>query len=403
VGVAYGEFDVVIVGGGVTALAAARLFDINSASVSIICPPARSFENEDPETERNYTIVESSRRLLDGLGVWPVIKKSNIGSYKEIEIWDLNSQGHLNFNCPIGYEKPMGWVVPESVLKSTLSSLTNNIPRFSNPKSVADEVDGCVEVTLDGGRKVSSRLLLLVDGYSSGLREQLGFNFSKRSYNQIGIVTDIRTEFPHGNKARQWFSDGDVLAFLPKYSGHLSSIVLSMGKLKWEKVQEGGSESLSRFLTEKTQSKLGQVESLAEPLCFLLNKGLVDNWFKGKCVLAGSAAHEIHPLAGQGLNLSMMDIASLVECVGVPSSESNWPNKTQLDRYNRWRKSESLALFLITDALSKVFSNPLFNVGKIRGRVVNKINNVDGLKETLVGRAMGLFGDLPRFVSSQRK
>jgi len=393
--VVYGAFDVVIVGGGVTALAAARLFDINSASVGIICPPAKSFDNKDPETERNYTIIESSKRLLDGLGVWPAIQQSKIGSYKEIEIWDLSSQGHLNFNRPIGYEKPMGWVVPESVLRNTLSSLTKNLPRFSNPKSVTDEGDGCVEVLLDGGRKISSRLLLLVDGYSSSLREQLGFNFNKRSYNQIGIVTDIRTEFPHENKARQWFFEGDVLAFLPKYSGQLSSIVLSIGKSKWEKVQEGGNEVLSRFLTKNSQSTLGQVEVLAAPLCFPLNRGLVDNWFKGKCVLAGSAAHQIHPLAGQGLNLNMMDVASLVECVGVPGTESNWPNKTQLNYYNRWRKSESLALFLVTDTLNKVFSNPLFNLGKIRGRVINKINNVDGLKETLVGRAMGLFGDLP--------
>jgi len=289
------------------------------------------------------------------------------------------------------------------VLTDTLSLLTNNIPRFANPKSVKNEVDGCVEVTLDSGRKISSQLLLLVDSYSAGLREQLGFNFSKRSYNQLGIVTDIRTEFPHENKARQWFLEHDILAFLPKNSGHLSSIVLSIRKSKWQKILGGGNESLSRFLTKNSRSTLGQVEVLATPLCFHLNKGLVDNWCKGKCVLAGSAARAIHPLAGQGLNLNMMDVASLLECVGVPGTEANWPKKAQLNYYSRWRKSESLELLLVTDALCRAFSNPLLNVGNIRGRVMNRINKIEGLKETIVVRAMGLSGDLPDSVSSLPK
>ena len=396
------NFDILVVGNGVVGLSAACTLKMLSFDVAIISAFEDGLKEKRHTSERNFTIVESSKRFLDAIGVWRNLKNSNIGKYYKIDIRDLTSEESIRFDTPLGFDGPMGWVVSESVLIDSFSYVVENVPRFYDLKGVNSSDGMPIEINLGNGDQLFAELVLFTDSLYPEIRQGLGLDFKAKSYDQIGIVLDIKTEKPHQNVARQWFLKEGVLAFLPKFEENLCSVVFSVADAIAVDVKKYSLEELSDYLNESSELVLGKVHALGSPSFFPLKRGIASDWIKNRCLLVGGAAHAVHPLAGLGLNLSLMDVACLAECLR-PSSLKRYESLVgDLNYYERWRKSESVALLTSTEGLLKFFLQPMIKSRKIRGKLLKIFGKFDRLKEKLVRQAMGLDGDLPFLVHKKR-
>ena len=392
------NFDILVVGNGVVGLSAACTLKMLSFDVAIISAFEDGLKEKRHVSERNFTIVESSRRFLDVIGVWKNLKNSNIGKYHKIDIRDLTSEESIRFDTPLGFDGPMGWVVSESVLIDSFNYVMENVPRFYDLKSVISPDGMPVEINLGNGDQLFTELVLFTDSLYPEIRQGLDLDFKAKSYDQIGIVLDIKTEKPHQNVARQWFLKEGVLAFLPKFEENLCSVVFSVSKAIAVDVKKYSLAELSDHLNGSSELALGKVHALGCPSFFPLKRGIARDWIKNRCLLVGGAAHAVHPLAGLGLNLSLMDVACLAECLQSSNLRRYESLVGDLNYYERWRKSESFALLMSTEGLLKFFLQPMFKSRKIRGELLKTFGKFDSLKEKLVRQAMGLDGDLPSLV-----
>ncbi len=390
--------DILIVGNGVVGLSAACILKMLSFNVAIISSFEDGLKKKPIASERNFTIVESSRRFLDAIGVWKTLQNSNIGKYYKIDISDLTCEGKFGFDTPLGFDEPMGWVVPESALIESLNYALEDVTRFYGLKSVNNKDRRNVEIKLANNDQIFSKLVLFTDSLYPEIRQGLDLDFKAKPYEQLGIVLDIRTEKPHRNVARQWFSKEGVLAFLPKFEENLCSVVFSVSEARGLEVKNYSIAELSDYLNRSSESALGEVNALGFPSFFPLKRGIAKDWLKNRCLLAGGAAHALHPLAGLGLNLSLMDVACLAECLGTSQLKHYDLLAGDLRYYERWRKSESAALLLSTESLLKFFWQPMLKSRKIRGKLLKIFGKSALLKEKIVRQAMGLEGDLPKLV-----
>ena len=389
------NFDIIIVGNGVVGLSAARILKMLSFNVAIISGSEDGVKAKSHTSERNFSIVESSKIFLDAIGVWKILRNSNLGKYYKIDIWDLTCGESLRFNTPLGFDEPMGWVVPESVLVGSLNYCVEDVTRFHDLKSVNNTDGRLVEVNLENSDQIFAELVLFTDSLYPEIRQRLGLDFKAKSYGQLGVVLDIKTEKPHQNVARQWFSKEGVLAFLPKFEENLCSVVFSVSQAKGVDVKKHSVEELSDYLSRSSELALGKVRALDPPHLFSLKRGIANDWVKNRCLLVGGAAHAVHPLAGLGLNLSLMDVASLADCFQPSKLKRCEALVGDLNYYQRWRKSESVALLISTEGLLNFFLQPMLNFRKMRGKILKLFGKSDLLKEKIVRQAMGLDGDLP--------
>ena len=392
------NFDILVVGNGVVGLSAACALKMLSFDVAIISAFEDGSREKRHASERNFTIVESSRRFLDAIGVWKNLENSNIGKYYKIDIRDLTSEESIRFDTPLGFDGPMGWVVSESVLIDSFNYVVENVTRFYDLKSVNSPDGMPIEINLGNGDKLFAELVLFTDSLYPEIRQGLGLDFKAKSYEQIGIVLDIKTEKPHQNVARQWFLKEGVLAFLPKFEENLCSVVFSVPEAIAVDVEKYSLAELSDYLTGSSDLALGKVDALGFPSFFPLKRGVASDWIKNRCLLVGGAAHAVHPLAGLGLNLSLMDVACLAECLRPSNLKRYELLVGDLNYYERWRKSESVALLMSTEGLLQFFLQPMFKSRKIRGKLLKIFGKFDRLKEKIVRQAMGLDGDLPSLV-----
>ena len=396
------KFDILIVGSGITGLSAACAFKALSLDVAIISASGLDLKEKSFTSERNFTIVESSRRFLDSVGIWKTLQNCNLGRYYNIKVWDSTSANYLRLDVPPGFDGPMGWVVPESVLIDTINSRVEDVARFYDLQSINDKQGTPITAKLANSEELESELILFTDSSFPEIRQGLNLDFKPKPYEQLGIVLDIKTEKSHGNVARQWFSKEGILAFLPKFDKDNSSVVFSVPRAQGNAVLSYDLKEVSEYLSRNSKYALGEVQASGSPKLFPLKRGIADSWIKERCLLAGGAAHVVHPLAGLGLNLSLMDVACLAECLDPSKLDKSWPSLHKLNYYNRWRKSESAALLASTEALFKFFLHPMFNFRKIRGELLKIFGKADFFKEKIVRLAMGLDGDLPSVAKLKR-
>lgn len=397
------NFDILIVGNGVVGLSAACILKMLSFNVAIISTSEFGSKEKPHTSERNFTIVESSKRFLDAIGVWKIIQNSDLGKYYKIDIWDLTCEENFRFDAPLGFDEPMGWVVPESVLVDSLNLCVEDVTRFYDLESIINTDGRLVEINLANNDQIFTEMVLFTDSLYPEIRQDLGLDFKAKSYNQLGIVLDIKTEKPHQNVARQWFSREGVLAFLPKFEEDLCSVVFSVSLDKGDDVRKYSLAELSDYLTRISESTLGQVHAMELPSLFPLKRGIATDWIKNRCLLVGGAAHAVHPLAGLGLNLSLMDVACLAECLRRSKLKHYESLAGDLNYYQRWRKSEAVALLMSTEGLLKFFLQPMLKFRKIRCKLLRIFGKSDLLKEKIVRQAMGLDGDLPSLVKKKTR
>ncbi len=392
-----GRLDIAVVGGGVVgaacALALARL-GLEVALVEGREPPRWSPETPDL---RVYAFASDNAALLDGLGVWKPALGARAQPYRRMRVWDASGGGELAVDADALGRDQLGWIIEHNLLVDRLwAALPAAGVHLHCPARVeAMEQDpagqaGGVRLRLDDGTRLDARLAIAADGADSTLRELAGLQVSSHDYAQRGVVAFIETEKPHEATAWQRFLPGGPLALLPFTEGR-SSIVWTLPDAEAERVLALDEDAFNRELTRASESRLGEVRVVSKRVAFPLRRQLADAYVAGRVLVLGDAAHVVHPLAGQGVNLGLRDVAGLRDAIAhAQARRADWAAPHRLTRWSRERRSENAAAAYAFDGINRLFSNDEMHTTLLRGYALGLAGKLPPLANLFWRKASGL-------------
>ena len=397
------DTDIAIVGGGlngpILALALAQA-GITTTVIDALTTKVRKNPSFDG---RSYAVALTSQRLLYNIGLWADIK-DNAQPMLEIKVSDGRagegpSPFFMHFDHAEIEDGPMGYMVQDRYLRRTLlDAITSNpnITHLSDQTVVSqDAANGGITVTLASGKAITARALIGCDGRGSGTAQRAGIKRIGWGYGQTALVCAIEHEKPHGGIAHQFFMPAGPLAILP-LTGNRSSIVWSETEANATAFNALSDEEYLTMLRPRFGDFLGEISLAGARYSYPLALSMTDRLVADHVALVGDAAHGLHPIAGQGLNAGMRDIAALVQIISEAQKRGeDYGNLAVLKRYEEWRRFDNTALALTTDTFNKLFSNdnPLLRLGRDLG--MGLINAVPSLRRGIIREAAGLSGDLP--------
>ena len=390
-----GELDAIVVGAGIVGTATALALAREGFDVALVEPhPPKPWRASDDVDLRVVALAPDGARLLDDLGVWKGILAARVGAYRRMCVWDALAPGELVFDAIDRGESALGWIVENRLLQhalwESLETGTNPVRVFcpDTLERIDDGADGVV-ATLAGGERVHARVLIGADGVASPLRERLGIGTHGRDYGQRAVVAHVTTERSHERTAWQRFQPGGPLAFLPLADGR-SSIVWSLPEAEAARVLALDQETFLAELGCALDFRLGRITAATPRAGFPLRLRLADRYVAGRCVLVGDAAHGVHPLAGQGMNLGLRDVAQLCgQLVDARTRGSDIGAAHVLRRYERERRSENTLAARGFDAIERVFSSDSMALAALRGGALAVANRVTPLRQWLGDLAAG--------------
>lgn len=308
------SYDVIVVGGGMVGLAVAVGLQTSGLSIAVLepTPPAPS----STPTLRVSALHAGSQRLLAQLGAWPTIAP-HAPVYHGIDVWEKDSFGRIIFRDRDYGLDGLGYIVENAVIQSALwqqaeaASAIALFPGVQPERVVWGEQEAFVQC--DAGQTLTGRLLIAADGAHSWLRQQADIPLTFRDYRHHALIATIQTEQPHHTIARQTFHEDGILALLPLADPHHCSIVWSLPPEQARALLQADAQTFNRRLTVTFDGRAGRCQLISERQCFPLRARYARNFAAHRLALVGDAAHTIHPLAGQGVNLGFMDAAHLIE------------------------------------------------------------------------------------------
>jgi 2-octaprenylphenol hydroxylase len=403
------DFDVVIVGAGVIGAAMASLLVARGLStpgrVAIIADGFASAAAPDADWDlRVFALSRASERLLKICGVWDSLPAQRVLAYERMCVWDARGEpggkGSLSFDCAEIGEPNLGFIVEGRALQwQSLQAARNAEAVLIEAGLAAIAVtDAGVSIRLSDGREVRGQLLIAADGTESKARELLGIETAGHTYHQDALVAHVRTAKPHGNTAWQRFLGTGPLAFLPLPDGR-SSIVWSTARSEAARLKLLDGGAFGAALTAASGDVLGHCELATALKSFPLRLQYALDYVRPRAVLLGDAAHVVHPLAGQGLNLGLLDCAVLADVLGEGGGGGYFGEHRLLRRYERRRRSENLLAAAALDGLERLFSNENPLSAGVRAAGLSTVGKLPFVKRRLAQRALGLTGDIPAFLS----
>ena len=398
------DYDVLVVGAGMVGAAFAALLGNSpqGQQLKIGIIEARPFKapQGDGFDPRVVALTEASRRMLDEVQAWPTIAAGRVCPYLQMRVWDADGTGMVEFHSDEIRQPNLGHIVENSAI---LSALLQRIAEIDNielicpasVQAVAQMPCGGIQVALEGGGELRTRLLVAADGALSRVRELAGLRLREWSYNHGAIVTTVTTEHAHDFIARQRFMASGPLAFLPLQSEsgdtHYCSIVWSQQTEAAEHLMALNDEAFCRALGQASEYCLGNIVAVEKRFSFPLRQRHATDYTRPGIALVGDAAHTIHPLAGQGVNLGFQDILVLAEEIEQALVKGLSPGDTLvLSRYQRRRKPQNLGMMAVMEGFKRLFEEQALPVRLLRNLGMNHVNSVAPLKNQIVRRAMGL-------------
>ncbi|EDY85508.1 protein VisC [gamma proteobacterium HTCC5015] len=348
---------------------------------------------------RVFALSLASEAWLEHLGVWKDVLERRYCSYSDMRVWDAESEGQLHFDRQDVDRRHLGHIVENAVLVDALCSAAKAHPRIQwlcpeRVESVSQEM-GKTRVWLEGGTCFESDLLVAADGARSSLRDKLDIGVQRASYAQRGIVAMVKTERAHQHTAWQRFLSTGPLALLPLSNGQCS-IVWSADDDLAEHLLSMDDETFKTRLSEASECVLGDVLETTQRLAFPLVSQHAERYAMPGIALVGDAAHVIHPLAGQGVNLGFMDAATLID---VLEGESRAGVRTAaLRRYARRRRYANQIMQSGMTALYHAFGQSGGYWNRLRGQGMSVVSDIDPLRRRFARQAAGLDGDIPHFL-----
>lgn len=395
--------DTIIVGGGLNGSVLALALASIGQTVTVIDAIAEPVRRDAGFDGRAYALALTSQRLLSALGIWNHV--SDVARpMLEIKVTDGKvgrgpSPFFMHFNHAEIEEGPMGYMVEDRHLRRALldmlaeeSAITHIAGRTVSAQTF--EKSG-VSVTLDDGQVISAALLVGADGRGSQTAARAGIGRMAWGYDQLALVCAVEHEKPHMGVAHQFFTPGGPLAILPLPENR-SSIVWSERKELAETLSRLPDDAFLDALRPRFGDFLGEIRLAGIRFSYPLGLSLANSFVADRVALVGDAAHGIHPIAGQGLNAGLRDIAALAETVASASRRGeDFGAPDVLHRYQQWRRFDTATLALATDTFNRLFSNdnPLLRAGRDLGMGI--MNAVPGLRRGFIREAAGLTGDVP--------
>lgn len=393
-----GPQDIVIVGGGMTGATLACALGQQGRRVTIVeaREPDLSFDAASDYDLRVSAISPASEAILRTLDVWPAIAAARLCPYRQMHVWDTGSRGAIHFDCVEVNEPRLGYIVENRVIQRALLDRLNRIEAVTwrCPDSLVGVEIGekSATVELQSGEVIHTRLLVGADGPQSRVRALAGIVFMARDYHQSAVVATVETERSHAFTAWQRFLPDGVLAFLPLSDGRCS-IVWSTGEARAQFLMATDDESFCAALGEAFDYRLGRIKSTSARAVFPLRGGQAEPYVLSRVALIGDAAHGIHPLAGQGANLGLMDAATLADV--LRESRRDAGSLRVLRSYERARKGENIAMMRAMEGFRSLFGRQSLSWRWLRGLGLNLTDTVAPVKHRFMRRAMGLSGERP--------
>ena len=400
------EFDLVIAGGGVVGAALACLLDGLELRIALVerrLPDEGGlpFEAEGLRFDPRVSAVnEASRRVLGELGVWDEIRAIRCCDYKQMRVWDAEGTGSIHFSADALGVESLGSIVENSIVLARLYARLRgqgNLTLLAPFSSAGLELgDGVATLVGESGGRLRAGLLVGADGGNSAIRELAGIASSERDYGQAALVTTVRTSQSHGHTAWQRFLDTGPLAFLPlAFAGdgefRHSSIVWSTTTEIAEELLALPEERFRARLALAIEHRLGEVEWCDRRFRFPLRARHAQAYVKDGIALVGDAAHTIHPLAGQGVNLGIQDAAILAgELRAGLAAGRKINDSVPLRRYARRRKGDNLATMWTMEGLHRLFGPQPLPLRWLRNTGLNFVDRATPIKNQLARRAIGV-------------
>lgn len=409
------EVDILVSGGGLAGGTLSLALAQNGFRVATI-----DRENPADWADRGFdgrssAIALSSQRVLQSVGIWDVIKDET-APIKDIRVADGHSPLYLHYDhedlaVQGAAAEPFGYMVENRSIRKALNVL---VPKCDNltyyaPNEMTDlerTADGAY-ATLKDGTRIKAALVAVCEGRNSPTRDQAGIKITKWDYKQAGIVCTVEHERTHNYCAQEHFLPSGPFAILPlpgpENEGRRSSIVWTERADLWPLMMDLDDAEFLEELELRFGDFLGELKVIGPRFAYPLSLQYAERYTDPRLVLVGDSAHGMHPIAGQGLNMGLRDVAALAEVlVDARTAGQDIGSLLALENYARWRNFDNAIMLAVTDALVKLFSNAIEPVQLARDLGMAAVNEIPDLKRFFMRHAMGTVGDLPKMMRGER-
>lgn len=401
--------DICIIGGGLNGCALALTAAQAGLSVTLIDAQPLADHTDAGFDGRSYALALASQRLLATTGLWDDLD-DHAQPMLEIKVTDGRagegpSPFFLHFDHAEIEEGPMGFMVEDRHLRAAfLAAVAETSITHITGKTVTDQSIHPMHATalLDDGTGINARVLIGCDGRRSSTAERAGIARSFKDYGQTALVCAIEHDLPHNGIAHQFFMPAGPLAILP-LTGNRSSIVWSETHETAKEVSQMADAAFIDHLKPRFGSFLGDIKLAGARWSYPLNLTLAKSFVGERLALVGDAAHGVHPIAGQGLNAGLRDVAALVEVLAEAKRRGeDIGSPLVLGRYQQWRRFDTATLAAATDGFNALFSNDNPLLRGLRDIGMGMVNKVPALRRSFIREAAGLTGDLPKLMKGQQ-
>ena len=397
------SYDLTIIGGGMVGLTLAASLAKSDLNIAIIEDHEPDLLSESPAS-RVSAISAASRAIFEKYNVWQQIDAQRITAYDSMFVWEKDSFGKIEFDAQQVDATELGYIIENEQIQHALLEVVkkqDNVTFYTPDKLNNVAIgDGEAWLTLESGKNITTKLVVGADGANSWLRNKVDIPLTHWDYNHHALVATIKTDLPHEHCARQVFTPDGPLAFLPLFEKNLCSIVWSIPPEKAKQLQALSETEFNKQLTRTFDNRLGFCEVQSERHSFPLTMRYARDFAKHRVALIGDAAHTIHPLAGQGVNLGLLDAVSLAQSI----LENRQADKdiglyANLRQFERWRKTEAAQMVASMELLKQLFhgDNPVQKT--VRDLALIFADNMSPLKKQFIKQAMGLSGELPAILT----
>ena len=383
--------DICIQGSGIVARTLALLLAKERFRVALV----GSQPVHQQHDVRAYALNAASKNLLESLRVWPDAAHATPVLGMQVH---GDTTGRVNFSAAEHGSEALAWIVDVPALEAQLLQAVKYQPLITVIEQVASTH------LHDGQKSIRRDLTVICEGKNSVTRDELRVEFDVTPYHQHAIAARLTGTLPHGNRAMQWFQNGEILAFLPlsepnqTHPGNSVALVWSVAEDRAKVLMALNAKEFAAEVSIHSEHALGEMTLYSERAVWPLQLARADKWVGkhaelGSWALAGDAAHTVHPLSGQGLNLGLADVAELAHVLAAVKGKEYWRpvgDLKLLRRYERARKLDALALGAVTDGLQQLFARPESPLQTLRNWGMQGFERSGGLKQWVTKRAMGL-------------
>ncbi len=400
------QADLIIVGAGMVGSTLALALEGSGLDILVLDASPLEAADFDPQggfEPRVSALSAASQRIFERLGAWPGMSARRVSPYTDMHVWDGSGTGQIHFSAATVHAEVLGHIVENRVVQD---ALLETMQRRGGQRLLGaarlerlERTPQGWQLTLDDGRQLNAPLLVAADGANSAVRRLAGCETREWDYLHQAIITSVRCSEPHQRTAWQRFTDGGPLAFLPlERDGdqHWCSIVWSVTELEARRLMALDDAAFRAALGRAFEQRLGEVEEVDPRLCIPLRQRHAKRYVQPGLALIGDAAHTIHPLAGQGVNLGLLDAAVLAEVIEAAMARGERPEDIRvLSRFERRRMPHNLAMMAAMEGFERLFQADPLPLRWLRNTGLKAVQALPEAKALFVRQALGLSGDLP--------